>query len=106
MIPPEILRISPNLYAIDIKPLGIANFISSYVVKDHEVAIIDCGPPCSTGNLIEGLRSLGIKPSSVRYVLGTHIHIDHSGGASQLLEWAPEAELCLLYTSPSPRDRG
>jgi len=90
---PEVLKVAPGLYAIDVKPLGIPGFLSPYVLVGREAAIIDCGPPCSIGALIEGLKALGVKPETVRYVLATHIHIDHVGGASLLLDWAREAEL-------------
>jgi len=90
---PEVLKVAPGLYAIDVRPLGITGFLSPYVLVGREAAIIDCGPPCSIGTLIEGLRALGVKPEAVRYVLATHIHIDHVGGASLLLDWARQAEL-------------
>ena len=90
---PAIIQVVPSVYAVDLKPTGIPHFISSYVLVGHEVAIIDYGPPCSVPNLIEALGALGIRPEAVRYVLATHIHIDHAGGAAELLDWAREAEL-------------
>ena len=87
------IRVSSNLYALDLKPLNMPCFLSSYIIMGREVLIVDCGPKCSIGNLIRGLEALGVKPQSVRYVVATHIHIDHVGGASELLKWAPDAEL-------------
>ncbi len=93
MVEPEILQARPGLYAIDTRPLGVGGFISTYVLLGREVAVIDPGPSCSIPVLIKGLEALGVEPSSVRYVLATHIHIDHAGGAGRLLAWAREAEL-------------
>jgi len=90
---PVPIRVSSNLYALDLKPLDMPYFLSSYIIMGREALIVDCGPKCSIGNLIRGLEALGVKPQSVRYVVATHIHIDHVGGASELLKWAPDAEL-------------
>ena len=90
---PEVLKVAPGLYAIDVEPLGIRNILSPYVLVGKEAAIVDCGPSSTVRTLIKGLGALGIKPEDVRYVLATHIHIDHVGGASLLLDWAREAEL-------------
>ncbi|RLI09401.1 hypothetical protein DRO32_00650 [Candidatus Bathyarchaeota archaeon] len=90
---PGPVEILPGLYALDLRPLGIENFLSTYVMVGREALVVDCGPACSIGRLIEGLEAVGVKPESLRYILATHIHIDHVGGASELLNWAPDAEL-------------
>lgn len=87
------MQVIPGVYALDVRPLGIESFLSPYVVVGREAAVIDPGPSCSIPALIRGLEALGVQPSSLRYVLATHIHIDHVGGAALLLEWAREAEL-------------
>ncbi|RLI10142.1 MBL fold metallo-hydrolase, partial [Candidatus Bathyarchaeota archaeon] len=90
---PELYRVSAGIYALDVRPMGIKGFLSPYVLLGREVAVIDPGPACSIQELIRGLEALGVRPESVRYVLATHIHIDHAGGAALLLDWAREAEL-------------
>jgi len=87
------IKIRPGLFALDLKPMGIKYFLSTYVLKGREVAIVDCGPSCSIETLIKGLEALGVSPKSLRFVIATHIHIDHVGGASELLKWASDAEL-------------
>ena len=37
-------------------------------------------------------------------VIDTHIHADHVTGASKLKDITKCSTICLLYTSPSPRD--
>ena len=36
-----------------------------------------------TENCIDQLNSIGINPSSIRYVLHSHLHLDHSGGVGR-----------------------
>ena len=93
MKPQSLYQVRPGLYAVDVRPLGIEQFLSTYVLLGREVAVIDPGPACSIPNLIGALEALGVRPSSLRYVLATHIHIDHAGGAGLLLEWAEGAKL-------------
>jgi glyoxylase-like metal-dependent hydrolase (beta-lactamase superfamily II) len=50
-----------------------------------EYAIIETGTARSVDNILATLRALGIQPSQLRYVIPTHVHLDHAGGAGQLM---------------------
>jgi len=43
--------------------------------------------------VLEGLSELGIAPSDVRYLIPTHVHLDHAGGAGYLLKEMPNAQV-------------
>ena len=54
-------------------------------------------------NMIENqLAKHGLKLGDIRYILHTHLHIDHAGKDDQ---FPMNTTVCLLYTSPSPRDK-
>jgi glyoxylase-like metal-dependent hydrolase (beta-lactamase superfamily II) len=55
--------------------------------------IVETGPTASVGNLLEGLREIGIRNDKVDYVAVSHVHIDHAGGAGTLLKNLPNARL-------------
>jgi len=87
-------KLNDHLYLIDLKPVGIENFIASYVLKGADsTAIIETGPTCSVPNLLTGLREIGIANEDVDYVAVSHIHIDHAGGAGTLMQHLPNAKL-------------
>jgi glyoxylase-like metal-dependent hydrolase (beta-lactamase superfamily II) len=87
-------RLSEHLHIIDLKPTGVENFIASYVLKGEEkTAIIETGPTCSIPNLLTGLEEMGIKNEDIDYVMVSHIHIDHGGGAGTLMQHLPNAKL-------------
>jgi len=87
-------QLSENLYIIDLQPLGIPNFIASYVLRGKDsTAIIETGPTCSINNLLLGLQELGVSEEDVEYVAVSHIHIDHAGGAGTLMQHLPNAKL-------------
>jgi len=41
--------------------------------------------------VIKGLETLGFSIEQVKYIIVTHIHLDHAGGAGLLLEKCPNA---------------
>jgi len=89
-----IQRLNDHLYLIDLQPVGIKQFIASYVLKGaHSTAIIETGPTCSIPNLLTGLREIGIANEDINYAAVSHIHIDHAGGAGTLLQHLPNAKL-------------
>jgi len=96
------LKLNNHLYLIDLKPVGIENFIASYVLKGADsTAIIETGPTCSIPNLLAGLQEIGIANEDVGYVAVSHIHIDHAGGAGTLLQHLPNAKL-IVHAKGAP----
>ncbi|MEO0367569.1 MAG: MBL fold metallo-hydrolase [Pseudomonadota bacterium] len=60
---------------------------------DNEIAIIDTGTNDSVASVERALQELGLHLQQVRYVVLTHIHLDHAGGASALMKICPNAQL-------------
>ena len=58
-----------------------------------EVAFIEVGANSSTPRLMKILENRGLKPESVTYVIVTHVHLDHAGGAGSLMQLLPNATL-------------
>ncbi len=81
-----------NLYIVDLdQPLeGFYNFLNSWVyIKDGLTLAVDPGPRSTIPVLAAALKELNVK--KLDYILLTHIHIDHAGGAGLLVEHYPEA---------------
>ena len=65
-----------------------------YLVADAgELAIIDTGTMHSLPHVLEAIESIGARPEQVRYVMPTHVHLDHAGGTGQLMRACPNATL-------------
>ena len=63
-----------------------------YLVEaGSEVAFIEVGTNSSTPRLMKTLQERGWKPQDVRYVIVTHVHLDHAGGAGSLMQLLPDA---------------
>jgi glyoxylase-like metal-dependent hydrolase (beta-lactamase superfamily II) len=47
-------------------------------------ALVDAGSGKAQARLIANIRACGVKPAQIEYVLLTHCHFDHTGGAAAL----------------------
>ena len=63
------------------------------VEHSGRVAVIDTGTNDSVPRVMEALAYLGLSVSAVDFVMLTHIHLDHAGGAGALMRACPEARL-------------
>lgn len=66
---------------------------SHLVVRRGRAAFIDTGSPASTGFMLDALWRCGLDSHQVDYVMITHVHLDHAGGAGGLLQALPNAKL-------------
>ncbi len=67
---------------------------SCYLLEaGDEVAFIDCGTNNSVPLLLEVLERKSLQVEQVRYVIPTHVHLDHAGGAGGLMARCPNAQL-------------
>ncbi|MCG7981221.1 MAG: MBL fold metallo-hydrolase [Candidatus Thiodiazotropha lotti] len=63
--------------------------------SEGQAAFIDTGTSNSVPQLMAVLEQKGISPSQVRYVIPTHVHLDHAGGAGNLMSQLPNASLVI-----------
>jgi glyoxylase-like metal-dependent hydrolase (beta-lactamase superfamily II) len=63
------------------------------VVEGGRAAVIDTGTANSTPNVLHSLERHGVSPESVAYVMPTHVHLDHAGGAGILAETFANARI-------------
>lgn len=66
---------------------------SHLIVEDGRAAFVDTGTRHAVPRLLEALASLGLERDAVDYVIATHVHLDHAGGAGALLQHLPRARL-------------
>jgi glyoxylase-like metal-dependent hydrolase (beta-lactamase superfamily II) len=72
-------------------PLGDPAVLSSYLIVDTKIALIDCGPRPVIDELLSLVRECGISPEQIDHLLLTHIHLDHAGGAGSFVKKCPSA---------------
>ena len=78
---------------IDVQ-IGRPNVVAAYLLQQGDRAVfIDTGATRSVPALLQVLENQGVERGRVDYVIPTHVHLDHGGGAGALLEYLPEAQL-------------
>jgi glyoxylase-like metal-dependent hydrolase (beta-lactamase superfamily II) len=61
--------------------------------RESEYALIETGTTHSLDNLLQLMERRGIDFGQIRYVIPTHVHLDHAGGAGAMMERFPAAQL-------------
>jgi glyoxylase-like metal-dependent hydrolase (beta-lactamase superfamily II) len=70
------------------------HFDAAYlVVEKGRGAFVDCGTNHSVPRLLGALEAAGLTPADVDWLLVTHVHLDHAGGAGALMARLPNARL-------------
>ena len=70
------------------------DFAAIYLLKQkNKVIIIETGTNYSVPHVQEALSQIGLSFSDVSYVIPTHVHLDHAGGAGLLMMQCQNAAL-------------
>lgn len=86
-------HLGDGIYCIDsqIDRIGLA---CCYLIHEGDAAaFVDTGTYHSVPYLLQVLDELQIPRDAVKYVIPTHIHLDHAGGAGELMAHCPQATL-------------
>ena len=75
------------------KPLADASHL---IVENGRAAYVDTGVNNSVPYLIDALLQQDLDVGDVEYVFLTHVHLDHAGGAGQLMKRLPNAS-CVVH---------
>ncbi|HME19267.1 MAG TPA: MBL fold metallo-hydrolase [Nitrososphaerales archaeon] len=94
-------KVSEGVYLLDTVALGQENTVGVYVIKAEKTALVDCGYASSYQNVLLGLNEIGVAPTDVRYLIPTHVHLDHAGAAGHLMRSMPNAQL-LVHEKGAP----
>ena len=82
-----------GIYCID-TALCRDDFAACYlIVEGDAAAFVDSGTYHSAALIMQVLAELGLQPEHVKYVIPTHVHLDHAGGAGELMRLCPNATM-------------
>ncbi|WP_018133589.1 MBL fold metallo-hydrolase [Effusibacillus pohliae] len=90
-IEPILHPLGSGITIIDLMEGGIQGRTGCYVIQGEKTAIVETGSSLSKPYILAGLEQLDIRPEQVDYIIVTHIHLDHSGGAGSILPHFPRA---------------
>lgn len=82
-----------DVWLIDLMEQGVPCRTGAYLIKEEKLTLIETGSATSHQHLLRGLAQLGVTPEDLDYVIVTHVHLDHAGGAGQMMQLAKNAQL-------------
>jgi glyoxylase-like metal-dependent hydrolase (beta-lactamase superfamily II) len=90
---PALESLGHGIHAIDtgfVRPYFDASHL---IVEEGRAAFVDVGTNASAPGLLAALASLGLERDAVDFVIVTHVHLDHAGGAGEMMRLLPRARL-------------
>jgi glyoxylase-like metal-dependent hydrolase (beta-lactamase superfamily II) len=91
--PPAFEDIGYGITAIDTGYVRPRFDASHLVVENGRGAFVDVGTGPSVPAILAALEAKGLPPEAVDYVIVTHVHLDHAGGAGEMMRRLPRARL-------------
>ncbi len=88
----EITDLDHGIAAIDTDYVRPALDASHLIVESGRAAFVDTGTSNSVPLLLDALAQKNIDVADVDFVFLTHVHLDHAGGAGELLTHLPNAK--------------
>ncbi|QCJ45745.1 MBL fold metallo-hydrolase [Haloprofundus sp. MHR1] len=82
-----------DTYYVDTGMYDTESYGSVYLVDADRPAVVDTGIGTHYEYILDAMDEVGIDPEAVAYVLPTHVHLDHAGGAGFLVEACPNASV-------------
>jgi glyoxylase-like metal-dependent hydrolase (beta-lactamase superfamily II) len=90
---PHIETLPNGLLAIDTLTAGMTKVTAGYLIDAPRPTLVECGPSLSIAHVLEALDSLGLEAGDLAHLVLSHIHLDHAGGAGDVAEAFPSAEI-------------
>lgn len=84
---------APGVSMVDNELFGTSGALATYVVDANRPALVDAGGSNTVDRILEAMAVLDIAREDLAYVLVTHLHLDHAGGAGHIAEVCPNAEI-------------
>ena len=98
---PKTLGVKMSITTIDCNYV-FPEIAASFLMKEGENSIfIETNTSKSIPYLLKELENQSLKKENVKYIIITHVHLDHAGGTSELLKHCPNATV-LAHPKAAP----
>ena len=90
-----ISKVAEKIY--EIKPDGkgqeVFPLCTVYLVVDDQTALVEVGSSVQIPDILDAVSRLGYDIKALSYIIPTHVHSDHAGGAGHLAQQLPHARV-------------
>jgi len=82
-----------DVIVIDTMTAGVSGVTAGYLLPTPRPVLVECGPSLTIEATIDALTNVGLGPEDLAFLVVTHVHLDHAGGAGDLLQAFPKAKV-------------
>ena len=87
----ELKKVADKIYRFETMLSVMTSPFTVYLIKESQGVVIDPGPAALVPRIQEAMKQLGM--NDLAYIIPTHIHVDHAGGAGKLAQLYPGAKV-------------
>lgn len=90
-----ISEVAERIYEIKPERKELKNFpqCTVYLILDDDTALVEVGCAIQVPDIMEAAGKLGYDIRRLSYIIPTHVHIDHAGGAGLLARQLPQTKV-------------
>jgi glyoxylase-like metal-dependent hydrolase (beta-lactamase superfamily II) len=89
----DITDLGHDVFQIDTEMAGYSGITAGYLIRGSRPCLVETGTAPSAPVVRAALSSLGVGAADLASVVVTHIHLDHAGGAGDIAQLYPNAEI-------------
>ncbi|HSH41285.1 MAG TPA: MBL fold metallo-hydrolase [Arenicellales bacterium] len=94
-MPPNLIDYRDNTITIDADYVQPETAGFHMMIENGRAAFFDTGTSLALPNAIAALKERGLSTDDVQYVIPTHVHLDHAGGAGAMMRAFPRATMII-----------
>ena len=88
----DTFRVADGVYGIDVGMFG-SGVTAVYLFDGEAPTLVDAGTAAAAEAILDGVAACGVEPADLQNLVLSHVHADHSGAASVLVEAAPDLDV-------------
>ena len=91
----DLFSFDKNIFCFDANYIRQKFAAIHFINQNNKLLIIDTATNHSAKKFLNALYAMNISPEFVEWIILTHVHLDHAGGAGLLMKMCPNARLAV-----------